>query len=50
MGKIYKGKVQKVNKMGCFVHIFNVQNRLPAIVHSSQVREEPTDDITKIVK
>lgn len=36
--------------MGCFVHIFNVQNRLPAIVHSSQVREEATEDITKIVK
>jgi ribosomal protein S1 len=36
--------------MGCFVHIFNVQNRLPAMVHSSQVREEATEDITKIVK
>lgn len=36
--------------MGCFVHIFNVQNKSPAIVHSSHVREELTEDITKILK
>lgn len=36
--------------MGCFVHMFNVINSKPAIVHSSHVREEPTEDITKIVK
>lgn len=36
--------------MGCFVHMFNVINNKPAIVHSSHVREEPTEDITKIVK
>jgi DNA-directed RNA polymerase subunit E'/Rpb7 len=33
-----KGKVSKVNKYGCFVHIFNVINNKPAIVHSSHVR------------
>lgn len=49
VGNVYKGKVTKVNKMGCFVHIFNVNNKNPAIVHSSHVREESTDDITKIV-
>ena len=36
--------------MGCFVHIFNAINTKPAIVHSSQVRNQPTDDITKILK
>ena len=50
VGGVYKGKVTKVTKMGCFVHIFNVINSSLAIVHSSHVRQEPVDDITKVIR